>query len=147
MTDGYKKVMAWGKGVSIIAKKKSAHVLYGRPQARLRGGRDLRRQIRLCQRHILCLGPAAATMALFLLNWAAKTVQVAGFPIVITAKGQLISKCLFGVFNFSQKMNENKSTWGIIAVKSNFFVHFLGELRIPKSPFEINWPLNQLLLD
>ena len=26
------------------------------------------------------------------------------------AKGQLISKCLFGVFNFSQKMNENKST-------------------------------------
>ena len=67
MTDGYKKVMAWGKGVSIIAKK-SARVLYERPQARLRGGRDLRRQIRLCQRHILCLGPAAATMALFLLN-------------------------------------------------------------------------------
>ena len=25
-------------------------------------------------------------------------------------KGQLISKCLFGVFNFLQKMNENKST-------------------------------------
>ena len=36
------------------------------------GGRDLQRQIRLCQRHILCLGPAASstTMALFLLNWA-----------------------------------------------------------------------------
>ena len=28
-----------------------------------------------------------------------------------------------------------------IVVKSNFFVHFLEELRIPKSPFEINWPL------
>ena len=25
-------------------------------------------------------------------------------------KGQLFSKCLFGVFNFSQKTNENKST-------------------------------------
>ena len=25
-------------------------------------------------------------------------------------KGQLISKCLFGVFNFLQKTNENKST-------------------------------------
>ena len=49
-------------------KKQKTHVLYERPQARLRGGRDLRRQIRLCQRHILCLGPAAATMALFLLN-------------------------------------------------------------------------------
>ena len=23
------------------------------------------------------------------------------------------------------------------------FVHFLGELRIPKSPFEINWPLSK----
>ena len=71
MTDRYKKGMTWGKGVSILAKKrkrKSKNVLYGRPQARLRGGRDLRRQIRLCQRHILCLGPAAATMALFLLN-------------------------------------------------------------------------------
>ena len=39
-------------------------------------------------------------------------------------KGQLISKCLFGVFNLSQKTNENKSTWGIIVVKSNFFVRF-----------------------
>ena len=32
-------------------------------------------------------------------------------------KGQIISKCLFGVVRFSQKTNENKSTWGIIEVK------------------------------
>jgi hypothetical protein len=45
------------------------------------------------------------------------------------------------------KKPENKSTCGIIVVKLNFFVHFLGELRIPKSPFEINSPLIiQLLL-
>ena len=56
-------------------------------------------------------------------------------------KGHLISKCLFGVFKFFQKTNKNKSTWGIIVVKSNFFIRFLEELRIPKSPFEINWPL------
>ena len=56
-------------------------------------------------------------------------------------KGQLISKCLFGVFNLSQNMNENKSTWGITVEKSNFFVCFLGELKIPKRHFEINWPL------
>ena len=62
-------------------------------------------------------------------------------PKAESAKGQLISKCLFGVFNFSQKTNENKSTWGIIVVKLNIFIRFLGELRIPKSPFEINWPL------
>ena len=55
-------------------------------------------------------------------------------------KSQLILKCLFSVFDFSQKTNENNSTWGIIVVKSNFFVRFLRELRMPKSPFEINWP-------
>ena len=46
--------------------------------------------------------------------------------------------------NSSKKMNENESTWGIIIRKSNFFVRFLEELRIPKSPFEINWPLAPL---
>ena len=30
--------------------------------------------------------------------------------IRISPKGQLISKCIFGVFNFFQKTNENKST-------------------------------------
>ena len=54
------------------------------------------------------------------------------FPLWVL---KVSSKCLFGVFNFSQKTNENKSTWGIIVLKSNFFVRFLGELRIPKSPF------------
>ena len=47
-------------------------------------------------------------------------------------KGQLISKCLFGVFKFFQKTNENKSTWGIIVVKSNFFVRFFGRIEDTK---------------
>ena len=38
-------------------------------------------------------------------------------------------------------MNENKSIWGIIVVKSNSFVRFLEEIEIIKNPFEINWPL------
>ena len=42
-------------------------------------------------------------------------------------KGHLILKRLFGVFNFFQKMNENKSTCGIIVVKSNSFVCFLEQ--------------------
>ena len=42
-------------------------------------------------------------------------------------KGQWISKCFFGVFDFFQKMKENKSTWGIIVVKLNSFVRFLEE--------------------
>ena len=47
-------------------------------------------------------------------------------------KGQLISKCFFGVFNFFQKMNENRSTWGIIVVKLNSFVRFLEEINDPQ---------------
>ena len=62
-----------------------------------------------------------------------------------SSKGQLISKSIFGVFKFFQKMNENKSTWGIIVVKSTSFAWFLEEVRIPKSPFEINWPLVLIL--
>ena len=57
------------------------------------------------------------------------------------SKGQLISKCLFGVFNFFQKMNENKLTWGIIVVKSNSFVRFLEETSAWKNYFEFVWPL------
>ena len=40
--------------------------------------------------------------------------------------------------------DENMSTWVIIVVKLNFFVRFLEELRISKSPFEINWPLDEV---
>ena len=59
----------------------------------------------------------------------------------INVKGQLISKCLFGVLNFFQKTNEIKSTWDIIVVKSNSFVCFLEEFTALQFAFEINWPL------
>ena len=61
--------------------------------------------------------------------------------LIDVTKGQLISKWFFGVVDFLQKTNENKSTWGIIAVKSNSNVHFLEEIDDPKNHFEINWPL------
>ena len=63
--------------------------------------------------------------------------------ILLLCKGQLISKCLFGVFNFFQKMNENNqpnyygtSSWIV-------FVRFLKNLKTPKRHFEINWPLQK----
>ena len=34
-----------------------------------------------------------------------------------SSRGQLISKCIFGFFNFLQKLNENRSIWGFIVVK------------------------------
>ena len=52
-------------------------------------------------------------------------------------KGQLISKCLFGVFNFFQKTNENTS----IHVKMNSFACFSEEFTVWQFAFEINWPL------
>ena len=45
--------------------------------------------------------------------------EMALFPLVpnpIPTKGQLVSKRLFGVFNFLQKTT-NKSIWGFIVVK------------------------------
>ena len=57
------------------------------------------------------------------------------------SKGQLISKCLFGVVKFFQKRTKTSRpevSYDIIVVQSNFFIRFLEELRIPKSPFEIN---------
>ena len=56
-------------------------------------------------------------------------------------KGQLISKCLFCVFNFFQKTNENKSTWGVIVVKLNSFLRFLEEFTAWQFAFEFYWPL------
>ena len=53
----------------------------------------------------------------------------------VCPKGQLTSKCLFGVFNFSQNTNENKLTWGIIVVKSNFFLSFFGRIEDTKKSF------------
>ena len=60
--------------------------------------------------------------------------------IVIT-KGQLISRGLFCVFNSSKKRTK-KLDLSVqcynIYLRSNCF---LEELRTPRSPFEINWPL------
>ena len=64
------------------------------------------------------------------------------------AKGQSISKWCFGVFDFFQKTNQNKSTWGIIVVKSNSFVHFLEESSAWKKTQRLCLTFTQpLLLD
>ena len=51
-------------------------------------------------------------------------------------KGHLISKWFFGVVDFLQKTNENKSTLGITVVKSNSFVDFLEKIDDPEKPFQ-----------
>ena len=61
----------------------------------------------------------------------------------IVAKGQLITKCLFGAFN-SSKNEFGNSNFCPSLLGKKFFVCFLGELKKPKCPFEINWPLVHL---
>ena len=63
-------------------------------------------------------------------------------------KGQLILKCLFGVFNFFQKTNENKLTWGIIVVKSNSFVRssFFWRKRQLKKSFRLCLTFTSILV-
>ena len=53
-------------------------------------------------------------------------------------KGQLISKCLFGVYNFLPKRNKNTSH-----SSKNEFIHsfFLEEFTAWQFAFEIKWPL------
>ena len=57
-------------------------------------------------------------------------------PILIWTplKGQIISKGLFGILEFSQKMNERIRR---SSKKTNSFIRFLGEFEDTKSPFEI----------
>ena len=73
---------------------------------------------------------------LFLCFWV--LLHISSF-LLLHIKGQLISIWLIGVFNFFQKMNENKSTWGIIVVKLNSFVHFLEEFTAWQFAFEFYW--------
>ena len=54
-------------------------------------------------------------------------------------RGQLISKCLFGVFNSPKKGTKTiRLEVPYVGVEMNFFVCVLGELKIPKRHFEIN---------
>ena len=58
----------------------------------------------------------------------------------VYSKCQLISKCLFGVFNFPKNEQEQINLRNHrIEVKSNFFVCILGLLRKSKRHFEIKW--------
>ena len=51
---------------------------------------------------------------------------------MLDTKGQLISKCLFGIFN-SPKTEQKNSTLLLYGTSSQIvFVRFLGELKTPK---------------
>ena len=51
----------------------------------------------------------------------------------MNVKGQIISKGLFGVLEFSQKYRNAF----VVVVKTNSIVRFLGKFEDTKSPFEI----------
>ena len=56
----------------------------------------------------------------------------------VHTKGQLISKGNFSVFNSPKKMNLKMLIFALAYWGRNFLFVLLGELKKPKSPFEIN---------
>ena len=56
----------------------------------------------------------------------------------LTVKGQLISECLFGVFNFLPKNELKQVNLRYHSSKFEYSRSFSRELRVPISPFEIN---------
>ena len=56
-------------------------------------------------------------------------------------KDQLISKCLFGLFNSPKKLTKKFDFTTMVPQVKLFSFVFLGELKTPKRHFEINWPL------
>ena len=64
--------------------------------------------------------------------------------VLIHTKGQLISKCLFGIFNCPKKWTKKFDFTTNYGTSSRIvFVRFLGELMTTKRHFEINWPLRE----
>ena len=63
-------------------------------------------------------------------KWARELITNDKPRCMVVVKGQLISKCIFGVFNFFQKMNENKSTWAQCQIELLFFpLHYFHSFR------------------
>ena len=57
----------------------------------------------------------------------------------LDSKGQLISKCLFGIFNSPKKQRKNSTVLYYYGTSSRIvFVRFSGELKTSKRHFEIN---------
>ena len=62
-------------------------------------------------------------------------------------KGQLISKCLFGIFNSPKKERKEIDFTTMVPQVELFLFVFLGELKTPERHFEINWPLEKIYLE
>ena len=76
----------------------------------------------------LCKGKIKAKSDLHFFRICSLLVPSLGevlWKLFSTAKGQIISKCLFGVFNFFQKMNENTS----YSSKNEFIHSFFGRIH------------------
>ena len=61
----------------------------------------------------------------------------------MTTKGQLISKCLLGIFNSSKKRAKQFALTMMVPQVELFSFVVLEELKPPKRHFEINWPLEE----
>ena len=73
----------------------------------------------------------------YLHNHAVRAVQPTRLLLLKNyyTKGQLISKCLFGIFNSPEKRTKKIRLYYYGTSSRIVFVHFLGELKTPKKTF------------
>ena len=105
---------------------KSIHFPYVKPKINqiMHGSATFLSNWILCQPHIMHPALYCLTMKYNRLTpFMRKNSYFIPAPLFSRHKGQLISKCLFGVFTFFQKTNENMPTRS----KSNLFVRCLEE--------------------
>ena len=62
--------------------------------------------------------------------------------VILVAKGHLISKCLYGIFNSPNKRTKIL-TLLLWYLKSNCFCSFFWRIEDTKRHFEIDWPLSK----
>ena len=88
--------------------------------------------IRLNQKYIflLCLSKPSLQI-----TWFLAFERISGG---IFCKGQLISKCIFGIFNSPKRRTRKFDFTATVPQVKNGFVHFLGEFKAQKRHFEIN---------
>ena len=80
-------------------------------------------------------------MCLFLYHYWTCIVANSKIFFVIITKGQLISKCLFGIFNSPKKRTKKFNFTTTIPQVDLFSFVFWEKLKTPKRHFKINWPL------
>ena len=103
------------------------------------GGNLLSWVIDACRKHVCNheFLTITETCLKFILSKKATKIEEIFIVDLTLYKGQLISKCLFGIFNFPKKRTK-KFNFTTMVPQVELFSFIFGRIEIPKRHFEIN---------